>query len=176
MKFSATLIAVFGIFLTLNAQKNNEKVVWYSIEEAIELSARNPKKIMIDVYTDWCGFCKRMEAETFSDARVARYINQNFYPVKFNSETRDTVYFQGQMFVNDGEGRRSPHQFSIALLSGQMSYPSVVYINEALELLTVVPGFMTPERIEPILKFIGDDHYQTRSWDDFQSSFTGTFK
>jgi len=173
-----TVITVLtpGMFTSLYANQDDEKVKWYSVEEAVELAAANPRKILIDIYTDWCGFCKRMEAETFNNPAVARYINRNYYPVKFNSETRDTIYFQGHKFINEGEGRRSAHQFSIALLQGRMSYPSVVYLNEEGELLTSVPGFMTPEKIEPILRFFAEDHYLTQPWEAYQESFTGSFR
>lgn len=169
------LILLPGFLTSLNANQNNEGVNWYTFEEAVELTAENPRKILIDVYTDWCGFCKRMEEETFNHSSVARYINNNFYPVKFNSETKDTIYFQDHEFVNEGEGRRSAHQLSIALLQGQMSYPTVVYLNEDLEILTTVPGFLTPDKIEPILRFFAEDIYMKQSWEDFTSNFNGTF-
>ncbi len=170
------IILGLTLFFTLNTRAQDEKIKWYSFEEAVELSRENPRKILIDIYTDWCGFCKKMEAETFGNLQVARYVNQHFYPVKFNSETRDTITFQGHEFINEGEGRRSPHQLSIALLQGQMSYPSVVYINEDFELLTAVPGFRTPEQMEPILRYFGEDHYRTTSWEKFSENFTGNFR
>jgi thioredoxin-related protein len=175
MKILIIIIFTTAFMFPSNAQEN-EKINWYTFEEAVELAAENPRKIFIDIYTDWCGFCKRMDAETFSNAKVAGYINRNFYPVKLNSETRDTIHFQEHMFVNEGEERRSPHQLSIALLQGQMSYPSTVYMNEDLELLTSVPGFMTPERIEPILLYFGEDHYLNLSWEEFNETFTGSFR
>ena len=171
------IISIFSLvfIFEVNAQQDKNKVRWYTFEEAVELATVNPKKVFIDIYTDWCGFCKRMDSETFSNADVASYLNENYYPVKFNSETKDTIYFQGHMFVNEGEGRRSAHQLSIALLQGKMSYPSIVYLNEDLELLTAVPGFMTPSGIEPILRFFAEDHFLRKSWEDFQEDFEGTF-
>ncbi len=175
MRFLATITGL-TLFLTLNANQGGEKIIWYSFEEAIELAGKNPRKLLVDIYTDWCGFCKRMDAETFSDPQVARFINRHFYPVKFNSETKDTIYFQGHEFINDGEGRRSAHQLSIAMLQGQMSYPSIVYFNEDLEMITAVPGFRTPGQIEPILRYIGENHYKNTSWENFQRDFNGTFE
>jgi thioredoxin-related protein len=176
MRYTAILTILFSTVFALGATEPAEKIRWYSFEEAVELSRKNPRKILVDIYTDWCGFCKRMDAETFSNPHVARFINKHFYPVKFNSETKDTIEFQGHVFVNEGQGRRSPHQLSVALLQGQMSYPSIVYINEQLELLTAVPGFRTPEQIEPVLRFIGEDHYLRQSWDNYQEEFVGSFR
>ncbi len=175
MKRYFAVLFTFSLFSLISARQDNEKVNWYSFEEAVEHVTENPRKILIDVYTDWCGFCKRMDAETFGNSKVASYINQNFYPVKFNSETKDTINFQGYTFVNENEGRRSAHQLSIALLQGQMSYPSIVYMNEDFEILATVPGFMTPDSIEPILRFFAENHYKTKSWEDYQKDFNGTF-
>ncbi len=176
MRFISVVTVILASVFALGANEQSEKIKWHSFEEAVELSRENPRKILIDIYTDWCGFCKRMDAETFSDPQVARFINKHFYPVKLNSETRDTIEFQGHVFINEGEGRRSPHQLSVALLQGQMSYPSIVYINEDLELLTAVPGFRTPEQIEPLLRFIGEDHYLQQSWENYQQNFAGSFR
>jgi thioredoxin-related protein len=176
MRFTSVITVILASVFALGANESSEKIKWYSFEEAVELSRENPRKILVDIYTDWCGFCKRMDAETFSDPQVARFINKHFYPVKLNSETRDTIEFQGHVFINEGEGRRSPHQLSVALLQGQMSYPSIVYINEDLELLTAVPGFRTPEQIEPLLRFIGEDHYLQQSWENYQQNFAGSFR
>jgi thioredoxin-related protein len=169
------IILALGMLSPVKAGQDKEKVKWYGFEEAVELSLKNPRIILVDIYTDWCGFCKRMDAETFGNPKVASYVNENFYPVKLNAEIRDTINFQGHKFINEGEGRRSAHQLPIALLQGQMSYPSIVYINEDLELLTAVPGFRTPVQIEPILRFFAEDHYKTRSWENFQQDFSGTF-
>ncbi len=174
MRYWSLLLGLTVMF-SLNANQEDEKVNWYSFEEAVELSMENPRKILVDIYTDWCGYCKRMDSETFGNPSVASFVNKNFYAVKLNSETTDTIRFKGYEFVNEGEGRRSAHQLSIALLQGQMSYPSIVYLNEDLELLTAVPGFMTPGSIEPVLRFFGEDHYKTVTWEDFQQSFSGSF-
>jgi thioredoxin-related protein len=176
MKTYMALIMVFG-FLNLSVTgQGKEKIRWYNFEEAVELSSRNPKKILVDIYTDWCGFCKQMDAITFSNEQVAKYINEHYYAVKFNSETTDTIFFQGHQFINEGNGRRSAHQLSIALLQGKMSYPSVVYIDKDLALLTAVPGFRKPDQIEPILRFFAEGHYKDKSWEDYMESFVGTFK
>ncbi|NJK95139.1 MAG: DUF255 domain-containing protein [Bacteroidales bacterium] len=69
------------------------KVKWYTIEQVVELQKKEPKKILIDVYTDWCGWCKKMDAETFDHPIIAEYINKYYYPVKFNAESKEPVDF-----------------------------------------------------------------------------------
>ncbi len=171
------IITAAAILMSANLfpQSSSEYVNWYSFEEAVELASENPKKIFIDVYTEWCGWCRRMDRETFTNPDVADFLNEHFYPVKLNAETTDTIIFQGQEFVNEGNGSRSAHQLAIAILQGKMSYPSLAYMDENLQLLTVVPGFMTPEDIEPVMRFFGEDHYKTKSWEEFSSNFEGKF-
>jgi thioredoxin-related protein len=172
-KILIPLIILLSLQYNLQAQ-NTGKINWYTIEEAVEMTKKIPKKIFIDVYTDWCGWCKKMEAETFAHPEIAKILNENYYPVKLNSETTDTIHFNGYTFINEGTGRRSAHQFSIALLQGKMSYPSIAYMSENLQMITVVPGYMTPEAIEPVLKFIAENHYLKTSYDEFQKNFTSS--
>jgi thioredoxin-related protein len=153
-----------------------EKVKWYTIDEALKLNATAPRKIMIDVYTDWCGWCKKMDAETFDHPVIARYINANFYPVKFDAESTAPVKFDQYNFVNQASGgaRRSTHQFATAL--GVTGYPAVVYIDSSLKVIGVVPGFFTPEKIEPLLHFIAESKYQSISMEKYQETFVSELK
>jgi thioredoxin-related protein len=114
-----------------------------------------------------------MDQKTFSHPEIADYLNENFYPVKFNAESTAPITFQGKVFENRNQGRRSPHDLAAALLQGKMSYPSVAYLDENNQLLTAVPGYYSPVQMEPILTFFGDNHYKTTSWEAFNQSFKG---
>jgi len=146
-------------------------IKWHSIQEAIELNKTAPKKIFIDVYTDWCHYCKMMDQNTFTDSSIANYINKHFYAVKFNAEGKDPVVFSGKTFENKNSGTRSPHEFAIALLQGQLSYPSSAYLNEQSQLLTAVPGYETPAQLAPILVYFGEDYYKKQNFQDFMKIF-----
>jgi len=162
--------------LVLNGQGKSEMVKWYSFEEAVELSKKNPKKLFIDVYTDWCGWCKKMDRETFSHPVIAKYLNEDFYAVKFDAESSEPIEFGGQTFVNEGGQPRNPHQLAIALLQGKMGYPSIAYMNEDLQLITVTSGYQVPTEIEPILNYFANDTYKTVGWSDFQTKFVSEIK
>ncbi len=173
-------ILVFIISLSFHysafSQETMSQVKWYSMQEALELNKTNPKKFFIDVYTDWCHYCKLMDQNTFSDTSVAKYLNQHYYPVKFNAEGKDTIRFADKIFVNQNNGGRSPHDFAVALLQGKLSYPSVAFLNEQNQMLTVVPGYRTPDQVSPILVFLAEDHYKTISFDDFMKTYKGISK
>jgi thioredoxin-related protein len=172
------ILCFIGIAISYNAHSQIESplVKWYNIEEAIKLNEKNPKKIFIDVYTDWCGWCKTMDKNTFNNPQIAEYLNKYYYPVKFNAESKQDITYKGTVYKNKGTETRSAHDFAVALLNGQLSYPSVVYMDGDSKPLTAVPGYTTPVDIEPILVFFGEDFYKTTKWEDFKAKFVSKLK
>jgi thioredoxin-related protein len=112
-----------------------------------------------------------MDATTFTHPIIAKILNEKYYAVKFNAETKDTIYFADRQFVNDGKGRRSPHQLAVALLQGKISYPSIAYLNEDNQLLTTVPGYQTVVDLKPILMFFAEDAFLSQTFEEFQKEF-----
>ena len=154
------------------------QVNWISIEEAQRLSKKEPRKILVDVYTKWCGPCKMMVRYTFDDKWTSDYINTNFYAVKFNAEGPDDCTFKGTTFKNpnyikDKPGRNGTHQFTqaIAPVNGRIAYPTVVFIDDSLNVITPVQGFQKPAQFEPMLKFIKEEKYRTSNWTDYMKTF-----
>ncbi len=142
------------------------KIKWYTIQEAEALNKKEPRKMVIDVYTDWCGWCKKMDASTFQDTNVAKTINKYYYAVKFNAEDKAAINFNGKDFTFKPENRS--HELAIALLNGQMSYPSIAYLDETLNMITVVPGFRNAPEMDKILRFLGTDAYKSSKFEDFK--------
>ncbi len=173
-KTSNTLKQASDSLNTTNGEFKGLK--WYTIEEAEKLCKEKPKKIMIDVFTSWCGWCKVMDKNTFTNPIIAKYLNDNFYTVKFNAESADTVVFNGQKFINENPGYRLSHQFAVALLKGKMSFPSIAFFSEKLEFLGSIPGYRKPEEMEVILNWIAQDKFKTMTFEEFQKSFTGHIK
>jgi len=175
MKAIYILVLITMTSFLVSAQ-SVEKVKWYTLEEALKLNAAAPRKIMIDVYTDWCGWCKKMDAETFDHPVIARYVNKNFYPVKFDAESSPPVKFGGNTYTNQGSGgaRKTTHQFATAL--GVNSYPTIAYLTGDLQLIGPVPGFFTPDQIEPLLHFIVEDKFKSISFEEYQKTFVSELK
>jgi thioredoxin-related protein len=175
------IITAIIFFMTTNlsaGDNENQEINWMSMEEAEKLVQQNPKKIFVDIYTDWCGWCKRMDANTFSHPEIAAYINENFYAVKLNAEQSEPISFRGQQYVNENPtGRRSSHNFAKAVLQGRMSYPSVAFFDEQLNLITAIPGYREPKQFEPILVFFKEDHFTTQpNLEEFIKNFEGTIE
>jgi thioredoxin-related protein len=164
-------IAVFFLTSFSGLAQDVSPVKWYSIEEAEKLNKEQPRKIMIDVYTDWCGWCKKMDKETFNHPVIAKYINDNYYPVKLDAESKEDIVFNGTTYKHVAQGARGYHELAAGLLNGKMSYPSIAYMNEKLELLGAVPGYMTAPAIEPLLNYIVEDKYISESLEEYRKNF-----
>ena len=144
-----------------------QEVNWVSFEEAVELSKKEPKKILIDLYTDWCGWCKRMDRDTYAKADIIAEINKNFYAVKFNAEQKEPVQLDDHTFKFVASGRRGYHELAAALANNKMSYPTTVFMDEEIRIIQPISGYMNAEDMMPILKFIGEDHFKKTSWEEF---------
>jgi thioredoxin-related protein len=179
------VLLAFALIITTSFSKavsaqDATKVKWYTIEEAVDLNnkAKNKdkKKFFIDVYTDWCGWCKKMDQNTFTDPVIIKYLNEKFWPVKFDAESAEPVTINGQTYVNPNPGaRRSTHQLAVALLNKRLSYPSFAFLDQEAKLITVLPGYNTPEKLEPVLHYIAEEAYLDQTFDQFKANFKGSF-
>ncbi|MBW8200328.1 thioredoxin family protein [Flagellimonas abyssi] len=158
---------LFLVFSGLNVQAQD--INWISWEEAVELSKTDakPKKIFVDVYTDWCGWCKKMDQNTFQNPEVSKYMQDNFYMVKMDAEGKEPIVYQGKTFKYVPSGRRGYHELAAALLQGKMSYPTVVFLDESLNMLSPVPGYQQVEPFMQIAKYFGENIYKDKDWQSY---------
>jgi len=150
-------------------------VKWMTFEQAVERSKTEKRKIFIDVYTDWCGWCKVMDKNTFSEAEVAKILNENFYPVKFDAEQREDVVFNGTTFKFVPSGNKGYHQLAAALLNNQLSYPTVVFLDEEFRMIQPLAGYQKAPEFHRVIQFIGQDHYKKMKWNEWQSVYKSPY-
>ncbi|MFN3757330.1 MAG: thioredoxin family protein [Flavobacterium sp.] len=143
-------VAVLATFAT-----QAQEIKWMTFDEAMAAQKKNPKPIFMDVYTDWCGPCKMLDKNTFSNKEVAEYINANFYAVKFNGEGNNEVNYKGKKYSNpnfnpDRKGRNSVHEFTMFLkVEG---YPSMYILNSKGDIDKVIVGYYQPEQLMAEIK------------------------
>ncbi|MBZ0327400.1 MAG: thioredoxin fold domain-containing protein [Altibacter sp.] len=172
---------LFVLLLTITSV-SAQQINWMTMNDALAAQKRQPKKIFMDVYTTWCGPCKLLDKNTFSDKDVIEFINKNYYAVKFNAEGTEKITFQDFTYTNPNyqegrKGRNATHFFADALkLRG---YPSLVFFKEDGELIQAVPGYKTPQQLEIYLKMIANDDYKklttAEAWQKYQDNFKYTF-
>ena len=180
------LIILFSIIGTMGVAKAQEHpasepneptslVKWMDFKTAFAENKKNPKPFLIDVYTDWCGWCKKMMKTTYSNPAIAQYINNYFYPVKYNAETKDTIFFKDTMYVNHGSGPRPVHDLAYQLLGNRQSYPTTVVLFNDLKNQAPIPGYLDEKQIEPVLIFFVETVYMNCQFEDFNEYFQKAF-
>lgn len=161
----------------LMAQHETNEINWVSWDEVEAKMEKEPRKVLVDVYTKWCGPCKMMDRSTFHDPAVVSYINENYYAIKFDAEGPNPVDFKGTEYKNEAydpakTGRNGTHDLTkaIAPVNGRIAYPTIVYMDETFKILSPVQGMQKPEQIMPILSFFGEDIYKDKTWQEYQGS------
>lgn len=173
VKLLSVVLLVGGLILisSFSAEENGPATIhWYSWEEAIILNEKHPKKLLIDVYTDWCGWCKKMDKETFTHPAIIDLVNKDFYAIKLDAEQKEDIVYKDFTFsFNPEHGRKGAHDLAVSLLDGKMGYPSLVYLNEVQNRITISPGYKTVEGLQTELEFIGGEHYTSMNFEEYKS-------
>lgn len=157
------------------ASVNDTVVHWLSLEEAMIRQQTNPKKIFLEVFANWCGWCRKMEGN-FHNPEIVQYINANFYPVKLNAETRDALTFKGRSYRFINEGNFHVNELALFLLDYKQSYPGIVILNEQGDKLSCRSGYMDAIMVENLANYYGSDAYREMSFADFEETFVGKVK
>ncbi|MCO4294380.1 DUF255 domain-containing protein [Solitalea sp. MAHUQ-68] len=164
-------LSVLTSFLLLSNfcySQQKKEIKWLNIHEVEALMKNKPKKILIDVYTDWCGWCKTMDKKTYQNDDVVEIINRDFYAVKLNAETRDTITFNKKIYAYNANYKCN--EFAAAILNGHMAYPNTIFLDEKLQLLTNLTGFINSDEFIPILNYFAENHYLSKKWEEYKST------
>ncbi|MDR2424475.1 MAG: DUF255 domain-containing protein [Prevotellaceae bacterium] len=166
LRIAVSALLFLSISLNIQAQPH-KKVKWMKFTEAIEASKKEPRKIFVDIYASWCGWCKVLDNTTFADSAIVKILNTEYYPVKIDSESKEALKFKGydltyaELAVILGADRGS-----------NLGLPTMVFLNEDHDLLTRVPGYQKAEAMKPILLYFSENHYKNQQWDEYHRQYT----
>lgn len=163
-------LSIIGLAFVKVSFTQNTSINWMTWDEMVKQRESDSvkKKVFIDLYTGWCGWCKKMDKSTFIDPNIVQYMNANYYAVKFDAETRDTIIFNNNTFLNSDPTfvKKSPnsrgrtHWFAHSLLDGKLSYPSYVILDENYTRVTILSGYKNTEALIGNLVFFAKDEYK----------------
>ena len=173
-------LITINILLLVSFNCYSQQIDWINVNDLKEVLKTSKKNIIIDVYTNWCGPCKLMERNTFQNKYISNFINENYHAVKFNAEGNESINFMDKFFQNPNfdssrvNTRNATHEFARFL--GISAYPTTVFLDKDMNLITPVRGYLIPKQLEIYLELFKNDDYRTiTSQSDFDN-FIKNFK
>ncbi|MBI5471744.1 MAG: DUF255 domain-containing protein [Ignavibacteriae bacterium] len=143
------------------ANAGDGSLTWRSFDEGIAEAKKVNKKILIDIYTDWCSWCKVMDAKTYSDKNVIEYLSKKYVLIKLNAESAKKLTYKKQQLT----------ERELAAGFGITGYPSTLFLNADGEPITVYPGFADASKFKMVTSFIAEDHYLNTKFEDYASRY-----
>lgn len=162
------LLVILGSLLAFLPK---QKVQWLKWKEIEQLQAKNQKPLLIDIYTDWCVYCKKMDKKIYSNPKVVDYINQHYYPIKLNAEQNELIRYKGKNYQFSNFYK--VHEWVLYLTQGNVVYPTTVVIP-----INGDPYFLAGEldlqTMEKVLRF-GAESTQNQSFENFMKDFKASW-
>jgi thioredoxin-related protein len=151
----APLFLVLALFAAPPARA---EFAWRKWDDGLREAASARKPMLVDVSTDWCGWCRRMQRDVYARADVRDALDRGFVAVKLDAESRAAVRYESRALTEQGLAAR----FRVS------GYPTTVFLRPDGSHLVNVPGYVPPERFLLLLRFVGDGHLERgRSFDEF---------
>lgn len=133
---------------------------WRSWDQGLSEARASGHPVLVDVYTDWCGWCRRMDADVYSRADVREYLSRHFVTVKLNAESSENASYQGRTMSS----RVLAAGFRVS------GYPTTIFLRPDGQHLVNVPGYVPAERFLVLLQFVGEGHLERgEDFQEFQS-------
>lgn len=151
-----TILSMAMLVLSKGLFAQNESINWLTFEQLEDSLELKPKKVFIDFYAEWCAYCKKMDQVAFKSPDVISKLNSEYYAVKMDAETEDTIVFGGQEFENEdfGKERNAVHEIPKMLASREgmpFSLPAIVVLDRSFRVTDRYFEYLTPKRMLKIL-------------------------
>ena len=141
-----------------------EGPAWRGWDPGMKEAEKSKRFVMVDAYTDWCGWCKRMDRDVFSNPEVREYLGKKFVTIRINAEAAEPAHYEGKEFTS----RTLATRFRIT------GYPTTIFLRANGDHLANVPGYLPADRFLLLLRYIGDGALDSgQSFDEFTKSSAG---
>ncbi len=170
VKWGITICLIF--FLSSFSESSlfeKGKVHWLTIEEMQVKMKIEKRPVLVDLYTDWCYWCKVMDKKTYADPKVAAYINEHFYAVKIDAESKEVIKWSDRTFSYNVQNKIN--DFALFVSPNELGFPTTAIFPQLNLPPAAIPGFMTIRDIEPVLNYFGEKNYNTQSFNDFAKTY-----
>ncbi|MBC7850685.1 MAG: DUF255 domain-containing protein [Chitinophagaceae bacterium] len=173
LKVLFLLALVPVLFSSRKAANESSKTKWLTLAQVTDSLKSEKRPVLIDLYTDWCGWCKVMDKKTYANRNVGDYLSKKFYSVKVDAESKDQITWKGKTYSFNPQYRTN--DFALYLTRGQLSYPTTIIIPTDGSEPQAIPGYLEPKDFEMIAKYFGEGHFGKISFDSYQRSFKSSW-
>lgn len=168
----------FQVLFILMSNFSFAQVNWMTIGEALEAQKKVPKKIFISFTESNCDTCQKMENQTFENPIIAKIISENFYPVKFFTDSKEKVNFHGRIFEWKDSLKSTLHPFAKYMNISKV--PALIFLDEQSSPIISLMGALSAKDVEPYFSMITSQNYKNiktrQQWDDYQRKFRSKIK
>lgn len=169
------LADIFFLLILLGIQPlfAQDEIEWVTFEEALQRAPQEQKKIMVDIHTERCRWCIVMNEKTYKNPDVVRYVNLHYIAVRFNAEDSGPIQYKGKTYSMSRQGKRNCHELATEIMRGRISYPTVVFLDEQLNVIQPLPGYRDAEQYLMVLRYYGENFHHHTPWDKFVERHSG---
>ena len=144
------------------ANQNHDILKWLSYDQALTKSKIENIPTLIYFYSDNCGWCRKLEDETFKNQEVKELMNRDFAIVKINSNSSNVV-------VSD-KGKSTEKQLSQEFYQVRAN-PTIWFLNSNEERIAPLPGYAPAEDFISVLHYIRGGYYRDYTFPEYIEEF-----
>lgn len=121
---------------------------WRAWNDGMKQASTTGRPVVVDVYTNWCGWCRRMDRDVYQNAEIADYLRKKFVTIKLNAEAKDGARWQSHDYTSQDLAQ----QFRVS------GYPTTIFLRSSGEHMANVPGYVAADRFLLLLRYVAEGY------------------
>ncbi len=144
------------------------EIEWLTFQEAIKRSKIEPRKILVNVSTQWCPACRKMDESTFKNKNIVEYVSKRFYAVKFDAGSSEEIALNGELYKKEG---RVHHLAMYLSRRGDVVFPTYSIMDEEFRNPQAIYGYQDASGFDKFLTYFGENHHERTEWEIFEEAY-----